>query len=73
VFHREKIGEPKGTIPISRKGRVELYLVRAREGSQGQVIDEYELWVDNNLIVVIRDYVELSPSEAPLELLKPVN
>ncbi len=73
MFHREKTGKSRGAISIGHKGHVELYLVRAREGSQGQVIDEYELWVDNNFIVVIRDHVELSPSEAPLELLKPVN
>ena len=69
---REKIGEQIGIIPVGREGNIKLYLTRRREGTQGNVVDEYELWVGDTLLAIIRDHLEYSLEEVPLELLSPM-
>lgn len=70
-FYREKVGDQVGTIPVGRKGQVELYQVGKRQGTQGWVVDEYELWVGSYLLAIIRDHIKYSAEEVPLEVLLP--
>lgn len=58
---------------IRDKVDVSLYRVRHREGGRGSVIDEYELWVNDTLLAVLRDSIEYSLEEVPLEILFPIS
>lgn len=69
-MYRAKVGDHIGTLEDG-KVVVELYRTRTREGSQGSVTNEDELWVNNNLIAILRDFVEFSEEEVPVEILFP--